>query len=136
MTDLTQDELTVLLIAAEGQPMAPIGRWEEPIKALVAKGFLMPHRHPGDPTGHFNNYITVAGRAAAEAAENANLRAMIGASNKIANATDKARGKAERIAVSIVELVDLTNEVTGEDKRAALDRWTQIITARAMELLR
>ena len=28
MTDLSQDELTVLLIAAKGEPMIPIGRWD------------------------------------------------------------------------------------------------------------
>lgn len=136
MSDLTQDELTVLLIAVQGQPMIPIGRWEAPTRSLVAKGLLMPHPHPGDPTGASNNYITVAGRVAAEEAENASLRAAIEVNNKIVGAKNKARDKAEKIAAKLAELVDLTNEVTGEDKKAALDRWVQIVSARAMELLR
>ena len=36
MTDLSQDELTVLMIAATGERMMPIGRWEAPAKSLVA----------------------------------------------------------------------------------------------------
>lgn len=136
MSELSQDELTVLLIAAEGQPMMPIGRWAEPTRALIARGYLMPHGHPGDPSGGHNNYITVAGRAAAEAAENANLRAMIGASNKVADAKQKARGQAEQIAAWLVELVALTENVTGEDKQAVLDHWVKVVSARAMELLR
>lgn len=40
MPDLTQDEFTVLLIAAEGQSMIPIGRWKIPILALTERGLM------------------------------------------------------------------------------------------------
>jgi hypothetical protein len=40
MSELSQDEVTVLLIAKEGQSMIPIGRWEKPTLDLAAKGLL------------------------------------------------------------------------------------------------
>jgi hypothetical protein len=81
MTELTQDELTVLLIAREGEPIMPIGKWEAPVKALLARGYLKSHKHDGDPTGYFNNYITKEGKAAADAAEDDGLRAVVQVNN-------------------------------------------------------
>lgn len=62
LSPLSNDEVAVLSIAAYGQSMIAIGRWEEPTKSLVRRGFLR------DATGDlFNCYITDAGRAAIEA---------------------------------------------------------------------
>lgn len=62
LAPLSSDERTVLMIAAEGQYMIPIGRWEQPIKALAARGFL----HKLDDV---NYVITEAGRAASNESE-------------------------------------------------------------------
>lgn len=37
---MTDDELTVLMIAATGESMIPIGRWKEPIEALTRRGMM------------------------------------------------------------------------------------------------
>ncbi len=37
---MTNDEMTVLMIAAEGESMIPIGRWEQPIRDLEARGLM------------------------------------------------------------------------------------------------
>jgi hypothetical protein len=37
---MTDDEMTVLLIAAQGESMIPIGRWEQPILALTERGLM------------------------------------------------------------------------------------------------
>ena len=37
---MTNDELTVLMIVAEGESMIPIGRWEQPMRDLIARGLL------------------------------------------------------------------------------------------------
>jgi hypothetical protein len=66
MSDLTDDELTVLLITERGAPLFAIGRWEKPIKALAARGLLRPA-----PDG-MRYEITDEGREAALAAENDN----------------------------------------------------------------
>ena len=34
---LTDDERTVLMIAAQGQSMMPLGRWETPVEHLVER---------------------------------------------------------------------------------------------------
>lgn len=57
MADLSQDEFTVLLIAAEGESMIPIGRWKAPILALTERGLM---RKDDD----VNFSITQKGRAA------------------------------------------------------------------------
>lgn len=138
MTDLSQDELTVLLIAAKGEPMIPIGRWKAPTESLVARGYLKPHPHSGDPTGHFNHYITLAGQAAAQQEDtiyDQQLGNMIGTSNAIAHEQKKARASAEQIAVQLVDLAELSGRVTGEDRKTALERWARIILTRSLEMI-
>lgn len=39
-SELTIDEYTVLMLADDGQYMAPIGRWKAPIIALAQRGLL------------------------------------------------------------------------------------------------
>ena len=45
MSDLTQDEFTVLMIAYDGISMIPMGRWKEPILALTERGLM--HKYDG-----------------------------------------------------------------------------------------
>jgi hypothetical protein len=136
---LSDDELTVLLIAAQNQPMIPIGRWEAPTKSLIEKGYLKPHGHPGDPTGHFNNYITEAGKIAAEESEKQQddlLGQMLTLSTSIGHQQKKARAQAEQIAVQLVDLAEFSTKVTGDDKIESLRRWSEIILTRALEKMR
>ena len=146
MTDLSIDEQTVLLIAAEGERLIPIGRWKEPIDSLFAKGFLVRERHPGDPTGYFNNVISPLGRAAVDALDSefdkvltdmANPRqttTMVAASQK--HTRDKFRAQAEYIAGQMVELARESVAATGEDVGVALKNWTRAIVKRAREMVR
>lgn len=135
MSELSQDELTVLMIAAEGEPMAPIGRWKEPTEALVRKGLLKPYKHVGDPTGYFNNYITPAGKTALKADEDGSTTQLAMTISKIDNAHATARRNAEAIAVQLVDLAELSYKITGDDKVKALRNWAKVILTRALELM-
>lgn len=64
LAPLTDDERAVLMIASQGAPMIPIGRWERPIKALARRGFMQM-------LDAMNYVITEAGRAAMNSAEQA-----------------------------------------------------------------
>ena len=139
MKELTPDEKTVLLIAAEGAPMAPIGRWEAPTKSLIEKGFMKPRPHPGDPTGHFNQHITVKGQAALKAAELQDDQAyadLINASRDVTRIQHKAAAHAEKIAVDLVDLTRLSSQVTGDTQVVALRNWAKLILERALEMLK
>jgi hypothetical protein len=129
MPDCTPDELTVLLIAAEGESVMPIGRWEAPVASLIAKGYL----HANDK---FNNVITGAGRKACTTADDDNARALITANNAVVDARQKASARAEELAGLLVELATYSSSVTGDDKVKALREWVKVILARALELLR
>jgi len=139
MADLNKDELTVLMIAAEGEPMMPIGRWRAPAESLVAKGLLQPRPHAGDPTGFFNLHITAAGKAQVaqeESAFDGQLRTMIDVNNQVHRAKNQARAAAEQIAVQLVDLTELSVKVTGDDKIKALREWSKVILIRALEMMR
>lgn len=60
LVPLTNDERTVLMIAAEGQSMMPIGRWQDPVQSLTQRGLLKAE-------DTFNCVITPAGREAVAA---------------------------------------------------------------------
>ena len=54
---LTADEFVVLMLAAEGESMIPIGRWKQPILALTERGLMQMN-------DEVNYAITQAGIAA------------------------------------------------------------------------
>lgn len=128
MTDLTQDELAVLLIAAEGESMMPIGRWEAPVASLVAKGYL----HANDK---FNNVITEAGRKACGKAEDDNVRALLTTSRAIVEGRQKSIARAEELAILLAELATYSSPITGDDKVKSLREWAKVILERAKGLL-
>jgi hypothetical protein len=139
VTDLTPDEKTVLLIAARGEPMIPIGRWKGPTEALIARGYLVPKSHPGDPTGYFNNYITLEGRQAyseIEKEDDESLGRLITASTVTGHEQKKARAHAEQIAVQLVDLAEASSKVTGDSKVHALREWAKVILERALEMMK
>jgi hypothetical protein len=135
MSDLSQDELTVLLIASKGEPMIPIGRWREPTINLIERGYMKPRPHLGDPTGHFNNYITPEGMAAAQQNDADDVRDANMLSQSVLREQRKIRANAEQIAVQLVDLATASNKVTGDDPKAALEKWARLIFKRALELL-
>jgi hypothetical protein len=125
---LTQDELTVLMIAAEGESMMPIGRWEAPTRALVAKGYLLAN-------DKYNNVITEAGRQAAEQADNANIRDMVKVNNDIVEARQKAAARGDEIAALLAELATYSASMTGDDKVKALRNWAKVVLEKALEII-
>lgn len=129
MSDLSFDEITLLLIAAQDQSMMPIGCWEVPLKSLVDRGYLKSL----DP---FNHVITAAGRAAAKQAEDDSLRAMINVNNTIVQGQKETESQAEQIAVQLVDLAETSNRITGDDKIEALHRWARVILERALEIMK
>lgn len=138
MTDLTPDEKTVLLIASQGEPMIPIGKWKKPVESLAKKGLLKAHKHPGDPSGHFNHRITPEGRAAVEEAEredDAAIGHLITASTAVGHEQRKARAHAEQIAVQLVDLAEASAAVTGDSKQMALREWARVVLERALEMM-
>ena len=136
MTDLSQDELTVLMIAATGEPMMPIGRWEAPAKSLVKKGFLKGRCSLQDPEGMFNLHITPEGVTAAEKGEDDSYRAVLNVGATIQHEQTKARAHAEQIAVQLVDLAEASSKITGDTKVDALRRWSEIVLTRALEMMR
>lgn len=139
MINLTPDEKTVLLIAHAGGPMAPIGRWKEPTESLHAKGFLKPHRHPGDPTGYFNMHITDAGKDAAvelDREDDAALAQMLTLATRTGHIQRKCASHAEQIAVQMVDLIELSVQATGGSKLDEAKRWGEVIGKRVLEMLK
>ena len=136
MTDLSQDEQTILLIAANGEPMMPIGRWRKAAEALVDRGYLNPRPHAGDPTGFFNLHITSTGRTAIAEAERAPVLAMHQLTADIERQQADLRRAAEAIAVQMVDLAERSNAITGDAPRDALEKWAKVIGKRALELVR
>ena len=126
MTDLTEDEVTVLMIAAEGESMMPIGRWAAPVESLIRKGYL-------SRTSKFNNYITDEGRKAVETHDTAHVKAVLEATNQIAGAHTRMVSRAAEIAALLAELAMFSAAVTGKDRLSELKHWARVILEDAKE---
>ena len=127
---ITDDEATVLMIAAEGEILAPIGRWEQPIKALHARG-LMKMYNP------WNYGIDDAGKAALADREKAideDLKAVLNGGNKIATVNASARVAAEESAKHLANAIRTSVIATGEKPEVCARNWMEAIIKRALEL--
>lgn len=128
MSDLTDDELTVLMIAARDQSMIPIGRWERPVKDLAAKGLLKAMNEA-------NYVITDMGRIAAEKEE-------LGRDKDLARALKSQRSIqtdigdfAEQAAQLLAKAARASTLATGNVSEVAARKWAKVILDRALELL-
>src|ERR1700687_2208975 len=95
MSDLTEDEVTVLMITQEGGKIAAIARWEKPCNSLVAKGLLFRH-------DKFNHSLTAAGKKALATQEKATDQALVAANNAVAVGRQQAMMSAEQAAQHLV----------------------------------
>lgn len=129
MTDLTEDERTVLMIAAEGQSMMAIALWEKPIDSLVAKGLM----ERGDK---FNNFITPAGRALIKETEDEPYRQILEVGINLRNQQEQARASVEQAAMHLMLAAKASALATGDTPQAAAASWSPKILERALELLK
>jgi hypothetical protein len=127
--NLSDDEITILMIAAQGESMMAIAHWKAPVESLIQKGYLQSRG--GD---NFNCVITEAGRAACK--DDATFKAMIEAGS-IAGSTKKViRDHAEQAAQLLAKAARASHSATGDAPEYAVEKWSAIILRRALELLR
>lgn len=129
---LSDDEFSVLCIAAEGESMIDLGefsRWSAPIQSLVRRGYMLRQdRH--------NNVITPAGRAALavrEKDEDKLIGRAIDVSNQIGAAQSKIRDMASQMVDVLIAIGVASNKVTGEDARLAARKWGAIVVDEAVK---
>jgi len=128
-TPLTDDEATVLQIAAQQGTIGAVGRWEAPVKSLVKRGLLQ------DMTGDFFNcQITEAGKSASAESE-AELDRALGRMRKMAIAQKQCQDEAEQCARVLCHMAMTCHTIKGDDKAFAAEQWGRVIIDRAKELL-
>lgn len=135
MTDLSDDELTVLMIADRGEALMPIGRWEAPVRSLLERGYLRANPTPGDSDGMHNCTITDAGRQALKRQEDEPYRQMIEVSGKITRAQHELAATGEQAAQVLVGMARASAAVTGNSAQSELRNWSRVVLTRALELL-
>ncbi len=127
---ITDDEYTILMLASQDQVLAPIGRWEQPIKSLHARGLLQMFNA-------WNYGITDAGRAALaerEKGDDEDLKRVLNAGNKIATVNASARVAAEESAKHLANAIRTSVIATGEKPEVCARKWMEAIIKRALEL--
>ncbi len=138
MTDikspLTDDEATVLQIAAQGMTIGAIGRWAGAVESLLTRGLLK------DMSGDkFNCVITDAGRSAMDGQEAEDDRALGNAVDRMremAIAQRSIQEMSEQCAQVLVKIAEASSVVTGDAKDVAAKNWVKVILTRALGLLR
>lgn len=133
-TSLTDDEYTVLLIAAEGQSMMAIGRWEKSVDALVVRGLL-------ERKDKFNNFITLAGRQEAAKREkqdgNAVLEAYKRATGEVVGPRrDQLRMAGEELAQLLANAARTLARENDIPVELAVRQASEVVLDRALEILK
>ena len=122
MSELTDDELTVLMIAARGESLMAIGRWEKPVKDLNAKALLLS-------IDSVNYVITDAGRTAAAQgesdADDMLARGIIGKHNQIVEMRNASRHSIEQAALHLSLAATASAKITGDTPQQAAEQWSR-----------
>ena len=87
--EFTENEISALMVLAQGVGLLALGNWEKSLKSLVSRGFAKPRQistyDPANNTAQAYDYvITDAGREVCEAWENQSLMDVIKANNAVA----------------------------------------------------
>jgi hypothetical protein len=133
------DDITVLMIANEGERMIPIGRWQKPIERLLASGHLVKQPSAGDPTGGFNCVITALGRQAIAAEEketDQQLGRFIEKSRTAYYDQTVARYLIEQAVLLIIDAATQSAPHTGDTVRGAAEKWLDLIENEIKQRLR
>lgn len=128
---ITDDEYSVLMIAAEGQWLAPIGRWAKPVRDLAMRG-LMVRRD------EMNYTITDSGRVAMlerEQADDVALGKALGNVARAAQVQAPISDFAEQAALLLADAGKASSRVTGDTPETAVRKWSEVILRRALEIL-
>jgi hypothetical protein len=128
---LTNDEMSVLMIADRDEYMLAIGRWELPVKSLAKRGLLKCETLNGGP----QYTITDAGREAMKQGDDDNIRAIIDASYSIGVAQKEIRVGAETTAQMLAKCAKMSAPITGDTPETAARRWSAIILNRALDII-
>ena len=128
MTQMSDDEFTVLSIADKGESMMPLGRWQQPVEHLVELGYLMA-------ADRFNNFITSEGKVALREHSDEVDTAMGVALIKANNLRVAYREHGDDIAKKLAEMAKQAAEATGDPLMVALQKCAAAVRDRALELL-
>ena len=132
MTEITDDEFSVLLIAKQGQSMIPIGRWKAPVLNLAQKGLLQC-------VDSVNYIITPQGEAMCDERDrddDSAFRQILESSNKIANARTQAQQSVEQAALHLSYAAKAASLATGDPVAFCAEQWAPSVLRRAIELLK
>lgn len=128
--NLSDDEFTVLLIAAEGQSMMPIGRWQAPVEALTERGLLA-----GDK---FNRRITAFGLQALKDRDKQDDKAytqILELGTQVANGRQQYQQFMEQAAQALANAAKAAHTTTGDSPQHAIEQSLPVLRTRALELI-
>jgi hypothetical protein len=128
---ITDDEFSVLMIAAQGEYMLPIGRWKPSIESLTQKGLMCCQHINGGP----QYTITRAGKAAINEREQTETESFSAASARVAKAQKAARELVEETAKLLVETAKVSSTLTGDTPETSARKWSPLILERALDIL-
>jgi hypothetical protein len=129
MTDISQDEMTVLSIAAEGQHVAPIGRWKPAVLSLTLKGLMQR-------VDDVNYTITAQGRIEQAGEDDKAIREILESGAKIENARTQATQSVEQAALHLSYAARASSLITGQSTGHEVDKWLEVVRDRAKVLAR
>lgn len=131
MSNLTDDEYTVAMLAHQGQYLAPIGRWEKPIRDMHARGLL----NKIDDSNYIANQATRAALMKHEEGIDNEFRRAIEANNNIANASTQAQQSIRQSALHLSFAAKAAALATGETPEQAVKKWLGAVEKEALELV-
>jgi hypothetical protein len=128
---ITDDEFSVLMIAAGGSYMLAIGRWANSIKSLERKGFLRVHTINGGP----QYTITDTGREAIAGREQSENQQFAALGSELTSVQKACRNHVEVAAQAIASCARESSRMTGDLPAVDAERWLKVILNRVKDLL-
>lgn len=135
MTDLSDDELTVLNLCAAGESIAAIGRWEAPCESLVRKKLLIRHDKFNHEIGREGRMLAASAAEERERASAAALGEMVDRMRDVTLIQHSIADFGEQTAQLLAKAAFASAYATKDDPKVSARKLTEVILTRALELI-
>lgn len=133
--NLSQDDITCLMILSRGEALLAIGKWEPTLLSLYERGLVGQRTTPG---GGVDFVIGRGGELALRDYEDEEMLELIEANNNLVEIRQRHNSMQDavrQIAQVMAAAALASSDITGDDPSAAARKWFDVALAETLKII-
>jgi hypothetical protein len=135
MSDLSQDEVTCLMILEKGEALLAIGKWGPALERMYQRGLVGRRQTPG---GGVDYVMGRGGEKVLEDYKHDEAVELIEANNALVKArglNNAMKDSVREMAMRVADIAIASSKMTGDDPAVAARKWTETMLAEAIRII-